>query len=246
VLFFAGFIYAQDNSSNAKASDEVAEEAPQQKESLTNRDYIYLGVALVAGGAMGALLKFAFDKHQSRIQPVGYRIAFSKVFKDTVGSSSLTAELQIHDGVETRHFHNLFIAEIILRNKGNADISEFNFGITLGGDDIAIYTESVSVDRHHTLERVSQVALGAAAKEIDFVCKPFNRKDTYSFKVFISIPTEKEEPEDITLSTAHPIKFVDLDSYQNTAVLILNAIFQGTAPTIGIRPVIEKQRVRSD
>lgn len=209
---------------------------------MTEKEWIQIGIALIAGGAMGAILKAVFDVYQKRIQPVGYRIQFTKIFRETIGISSLKAELKMTDGLETRHFQNLFVAEIILRNKGNTHIDEFNFGITLGEGDVAIYTQSENQDRHHTLTQVSQVALGSTAKEIDFVCKPFNRKDTYSFKVFISIPSNEKEPKDILLSSSYPVKFVDLDTYENFAISIINTLARGQ---IGIN-VIEKKRIKSD
>jgi hypothetical protein len=156
--------------------------------------------------------------------------------------SSLKAELQVTDGVETRHFQNLFIAEITLRNKGNAHIDEFPFGITLGGDDVALYIQSETPDRHHTLTQITQVALGATAKEIDFVCKPFNRKDTYSLKVFMSISPDKKEPEDLHLSTSQPIRFVDLNTYENLAVQVINGFSAGLLKA----EIVEKVRVKSD
>jgi hypothetical protein len=198
-------------------------------------------VGLLGGGAMGAVLKTIFDTYQRRIQPVGYKIQFTKIFKETVGMSSLRAELQVTDGVETRHFQNLFIADITLSNKGNAHIDEFPFGIKLGGDDVAIYIQTETSDRHHIITQITQVALGATAKEIDFVCKPFNRKDTYSLKVFISIPPDKKEPEDISLSTSHPVKFVGLDTYQNFALDVI----QGLGPVVG-EPWVDRTRVKSD
>jgi hypothetical protein len=40
---------------------------------MTEKEWIQIGIALVAGGAMGAILKAVFDVYQKRIQPVGYR-----------------------------------------------------------------------------------------------------------------------------------------------------------------------------
>ena len=209
---------------------------------ITQKELIQMGVALLAGGAFGAILKGIFDLYQKRIQPVGYKIGFVKIFKDTLGNSSLNTELQVTDGIETRHFKNLYIAEITIKNRGNTHIDEFNFGITLGGDDVAIYTQTVTQDRHHIVNQLSQVALGATAKEIDFTCKPFNRKDEYFFRVFISIPTHKKEPEDIKLGSPHPIKFVDLDElkskYTSVGVSMLNAA--------ALAYLGEKKRVKSD
>jgi hypothetical protein len=186
-------------------------------------------LGLLGGGAMGAVLKTIFDTYQRRIQPVGYKIKFTKIFKETVGMSSLRAELQVSDGVETRHFQNLFIAEITILNKGNAHIGEFPFGIKLGGDDVALYIQTESPDRHHVITQITQVALGATANEIDFICKPFNRKDTYSLKVFISIPPDKKEPETIRLSTSQPVKFVDFDTYENHVIRLLGEIVKVSA-----------------
>jgi hypothetical protein len=205
---------------------------------MTAENWIQMGAGFLAGGAMGAILKAAFDTYQKRVQPVGYRIQFVKIFKDTLGLSTLKAELQVTDGVETRHFQNLFIAEITLTNRGNEHIDEFQFGITLGGEDVALYTEPDISDRHHSLTQTSQVALGGGSQEVDFVCKPFNRKDKYSFKVFLSIPHGKAEPEDIVPSTSHPIRFVNMDRYETFFITFINLL--------GNAQIVEKTRVRSD
>jgi hypothetical protein len=193
---------------------------------MTEKEWIQIVVAVIAGGAMGAILKAVLDAYQGRIQPIGYRIEFVKIFKDTAGSS-LKAQLQITDGVVWKNFHNLYIAKITIANKGNAHIEEFRFGVTLGGADVAIYTEFEMFDRHHSLAQVSRVALRSTAKEIDFVCKPFNRKDKYVFKVFVSIPLDMQEPQDIRLSSSHPIKFVDLNVYENSLIRFINYFGEG-------------------
>lgn len=207
---------------------------------MTSKEWIQIIVALVAGGAMGAIIKVFIDSYQKRIQPVGHAILFTKIFRETIGSSSLKAELQITDGVETRHFQNLYIADIIIKNSGNENIDEFNFGMTLGGNDVAIYTHAESQDRHHVIEQISQVTLGATAKEIDFVCKPFNRKDIYSIKVFISIPTNEDKPQDVLLSTSHPIKFVELENFKSISQLIGNVVLEAAGASLGFK-LIEKK-----
>jgi hypothetical protein len=199
---------------------------------FTQKELIQIGVSLLAGGAFGAVIKVIYDAYRSRIQPVGYRIRFVKIFKDTLGSSGLKATLQLNDDVETRHFQNLFIAEITLVNKGNVHFDEFSFGIELGGGDEALFTESITPNRHRVLMQTTQVALGSTAKEVDFVCRPFNRKDVYTVKVFIAIPPDKSEPDDINLSSTHPVKFVDLTNYERAAVAILNVIAKENVVTI--------------
>ena len=205
---------------------------------FTQKEFIQMGVALAARGACGAILKILWDAYQGRVQPVSFKTRFLRVFKDTIGPSSLRAELQVTDGVETRQFHNLFVAEVTIVNTGNAHIEEFNFGQTLGGDDVAIFTEPIVPDRHHTMVQTSRVAVGAAAHEVDFVCKPFNRKDKYTVKVFLSIPIEKTEPDDIVPSTSYPVTFVNADKYETFVIALINALAK--------QKIVERTRVQTD
>src|SRR5688572_14230347 len=100
----------------------------QSTDSFTQKELIIMGVSLLAGGAFGAVLKILWDAYQGRVQPVSYQVAFVQVFREKLSSSSLRAALVLTDGVETRNFPNLYMAEIVIRNSGNAHIEEFAFG----------------------------------------------------------------------------------------------------------------------
>src|SRR5713101_2301831 len=87
--------------------------------------------ALLGGGAAGAVISTAVTARRARIQPVGHRIEVVPVFRQTVRPSSMRAKLALTEGEETKTFENLFLADVQVVNRGNQDITEFNFGVTL-------------------------------------------------------------------------------------------------------------------
>lgn len=208
---------------------------------FNQKEWIQIGVALFAGGAFGAVLKILFDTYQNRIQPVSYRIFYDKLFHETLGDSKLKAELQISDGVETRHFQNLYVVRIFLSNTGNANLEEFSFGLTLRGEDLAVHAEAMTPDRHHVITQTSQLALGAASKEIDFVCRPFNRRDTYVLKLFIAVSPGERGVGEIQFSSSMPIRFLNQTVRESMVLSVLSYI--GNNLTIGdVFREIDKER----
>lgn len=89
------------------------------------------------------------------------------------------------------------------------DIPESGFGVTLKEGDEAVSAQGESPDRHHKGEVLTQIAIESPVSEVDFLLKPFNRQDVYSFNLFIVIPKDKREAKyEIQLSTQHSVKFV--------------------------------------
>jgi hypothetical protein len=185
---------------------------------MTDLQWIQIAVALLGGGAMGAIITALITNHRNKIQPVGYRKEIIQVFRETSGLSGLQAKLKVYDGLTNYDFDNLFICRFIILNKGNADIQEFKFGITLLDGDVAIYCESKSDDRHHKVEQLINLELNNPSSELDFTLKPFNRKDIYSFNLFIVIPKDKQEPSEIKLSSQHSVKFISLPTFGEVAM----------------------------
>lgn len=166
--------------------------------------------ALAGGGAAGALLTALFNLYRNRIQPIGFESEKIEVFKKEAGMSSLQAKITLTDNVTTYDFDNLIIVRLRLVNKGNQDMSEFTFGMTLLEDDKAVHVQAETPDRHHIAELLKPVSLDSPTAEIDYRLKPFNRNDPYFFNVFITVFSDKEAKREIKLSSAHPVKFVPI------------------------------------
>lgn len=204
---------------------------------MTKTQWIQIITALVGGGAMGAIITAIVTAYRNRIQPIGRKIQFIPIFKETIGLSSLSARLTISDDQTSCQFDNLFIANVLLVNKGNKDFDEFRFGMTLLEKAVAIYVEPQTQDRHHFAEQVNQVNLSLPVSEIDFILKPFNRRDVYSFKLFIVIPKDMEKPDKINLSSPHPIRFIDVTS---TAEAFVEGFFEEFTKEVGSKLIIRR------
>src|SRR5215207_6212286 len=101
---------------------------------------IALIVGLVSGGAMGSIITLVATARKSRIQPVGYKIDMVPIMKQK-DSTSLSTKVIVSRGTKEYSFKNLFLVNVEVVNKGNQDIKEFNYGITLGGADLIVHHE---------------------------------------------------------------------------------------------------------
>lgn len=172
--------------------------------------------ALIGGGAAGALINVVLTAHRNRIQPIGRRIEITPIFRQADNSSGLRAKIAIACNDNTATFENLFIANIQVINKGNTDIEAFPFGVTLSGGDQCIHIDHTSPNRHHEVTQSPLITPQNPTNEIDFTLKPFNRKDSYLFKLYIVIPDNAIDLQDIELSSPNPIRFTEIPTVSET------------------------------
>lgn len=185
--------------------------------------------ALLGGGAVGALINAAFAARRNRIQPVGRRIDVTPIFRQANGASGLRAKIAITDNGNTNTFENLFIADVQIINRGNRDLDQFPFGITLSGGDTCVHVEQIPPDRHHAIIQETTVRPQSPQSELDFTLKPFNRKDSYLLKLYIVIPEGAKDPQRIGLGSSHPVKFTEMPTVADT----LTKAAEGLLLTIG-------------
>jgi hypothetical protein len=106
-------------------------------------------VGMLSGGAMGAIITAVVTNYRNRIQPIGHRVEVIQFFKDNIGLSSLRAQLTLSDGRTSLITSTIYIARVTIMNKGNQDISDFTFGMTLSGEDKVVHVQTEAPDRHH-------------------------------------------------------------------------------------------------
>jgi len=188
-------------------------------------NWLHVISALLGGGAAGAIISAIVSAYRARRQPIGRRVNVLPVFRQSGGPSTLRAQIAIMQDSDTITFENLFLAEVQIVNRGNSDIEEFEFGATLGDGDLCIHVESSPSDRHHQILEQTLVTPQEPKQEIDFKLKPFNRGDSYSFKLYLVIPPAQEEPRNIELGSSSPIKFVDMAS-------VVEILASATATTV--------------
>jgi hypothetical protein len=114
-------------------------------------------LVLFGGGAAGAAITALVSSYRARRQPVGRRIDVVPVFRASGNAEEIEAAIAVTHAGKTVTFKNLFLSEIQLVNKGNRDLDELKFGVTLGDGDRCIYVEAVPPDRHHKVRTESPV-----------------------------------------------------------------------------------------
>jgi len=87
---------------------------------------------LLGGGAMGAIITAVVTNFRNRQQPIGYETELVEVIKKNPDFPSLRALIMSgDDSGPGLAISNLSMARITIVNKGNQDIVEFKFGVTL-------------------------------------------------------------------------------------------------------------------
>ncbi|HPI40893.1 MAG TPA: hypothetical protein PLJ21_08815 [Pseudobdellovibrionaceae bacterium] len=167
---------------------------------------------LLGGGAVGAIITMIVTNYRNKIQSVGHKIQIDKIFYPEAISNTEITKITFSGATQTYHFDNLFLATILLTNEGNKDIEKFICGITLPENIKVVKIETVPQDRHHSVLLNSEIKFDKTSSEIDFELIPFNRKDTYEIKLYITISSDKLELSSFKLGSPHPIKFVALNS----------------------------------
>ena len=174
-------------------------------------NWIHVIASLIGGGAVGAIINTLVSSYRSRLQPVGHRLETLPVFIPQSGDTSgLTAKIMVMHGNMATTFNNLYLAEVQVINKGNRDLDEFKFGVTLGDEDKCIFITSSSPDRHHEVLQETEVSPQSPQGEVDFKLRPFNRRDSYFFKLYIVIPEGAKEPGILKLGSPSPVRFSEM------------------------------------
>ena len=151
-------------------------------------------LTLIAGGAMGALITAFLTHRRNKRQPVIYTKEMIDIFRKGENfprvAELLVTEHPLGFG-ERRSVDNLSLSRITVTNKGNQDLREFDFGVTLEKENKAVDVRFEGADRHHeitmglpgvSLENESQPPV----TDIDFQLKPFNRGDTYKIDIYFT------------------------------------------------------------
>lgn len=173
-------------------------------------NWVTVIVALLSGGAMGAIISALVTSYRARVQPVGKRIDILPLFQSAGPDTSLQAKVVITSDGRTRTFQNLFVAEIVVVNCGNRDLGQFAFGVTFSDGDKCIHVDDSSLDRHHKVTQTIAASPLTPASEVDFVLEPFNRRDSYTLKLYIVVPEQNPSPGTISLGTSCPVRFVNM------------------------------------
>lgn len=148
-------------------------------------EWIKIGAGILGGGLAGAVLTNVITAYRGRIQPIGKRIDVTPLFSPGFTGSALSPSITVTSGATTYQFSNLHVAEVQVINRGNRDLANFSFGLTLSPGDEAVHVDPTEPGRHHMVSLTSPVSPATKTATPDFTLKPFNRGDAYTLKIFI-------------------------------------------------------------
>jgi hypothetical protein len=144
---------------------------------LDQSEAIRLGVALLGGGAAGAVITAIVSAYRNRVQPVRYELKTVPVFANPPKNSTLDTIVTLRENGKDYGFRNLYLTELRLMNAGNLDVKTFTLGITLSEKDRIVNASCDSPDRHHAATQTVKVSAAEPKRAIDFRLVPFNRMD---------------------------------------------------------------------
>jgi len=172
-----------------------------------DQDTLKLAATLLGGGAAGAIITAIVTSYRNRIQPVRYRIKTTPVFAKAPKSSTLETVVTIKENGKEYGFASLYLTELTIVNSGNQNAKEFTIGITMGESHRIVNAHCESPDRHHRGDQLDPLSPAHPKQAVDFRLIPFNRKDTYLFRL-LSTCTGDFEPGGIKLSSSEAVRFL--------------------------------------
>lgn len=170
--------------------------------------WIPILLTLLGGGAAGAIITALVTRYRNRRQPVFYTLEIIQVFDKNKVYGSVKATIGIENAARSGvdlELENFTVALLTIVNKGNQDVDEFPFGITLEKDTQAFDVTSTTPDRHHVVTCQTAPTATDFRKELDFTLAPFNREDSYSFALYL---TYFDSLGEIRVGSVHPARFV--------------------------------------
>jgi hypothetical protein len=171
--------------------------------------------SVLFGGVAGQLIRMGWEHWKERQQPVHYRCEIDRIFSSTSGSALQAKVTLLHDHHEF-DFGNPTLAKVAVKNRSNVNHPEFDFGVTLDYGHKIVLVESETPDRHHEFGiKGEPPSPETAASILDVRCKPLNRKDAYTIKLYVTSESEVLAADDIKVSTAAPVRLVQIGSTED-------------------------------
>jgi hypothetical protein len=185
-------------------------------------------IGFVSGGLAGVLVYSAIAAYLNRKPVIAQRIDIIPKFEDLYGSSGLQSQITFSHGGKSYNYRHLHTVQVEITNQSKYDFAEFEFGITLASDMKIVYIEVQSSDRHRVVKPLTPFGFDQPQSQIDLSLQPFNREDTYTFRLLVTAP-DNSSPSSITLSSPEAVRFVDLPTTQE----MLKAAAKSIAIPIG-------------
>lgn len=179
---------------------------------------IAIGLSLLGGGAAGAVINQMVTSYRARRQPIGYRFESAALFSppsETAGPSFRVTFTPI--GGSATELANLHTLRVELINRGNSDRARMLLGLTLPVGQNIVHAEKTTGDRHHRMTIQGELNPSTASNEIDVLLEPFNRGDTYTLTLYVTLPPDIDEVGLIVPSSSEAVRFVELPNSAQVA-----------------------------
>lgn len=195
------------------SATDVVENQPELKAIFDVNWYaiMIIGVIFTVGAVIGALLQAAISAYRNKNPIINTRVDVLAKFNPLFESDLLdTYKIIVTDGTKEYEYSSLAQVEILLTNRSKENFPEFKLGVKLSADDLAIYAEAETVDRHHHLKLLTPVTLNEPQSEMDFLLQPFNRGDSYSLRLLIKVSENSQVPGEISITSPEAVSFINL------------------------------------
>lgn len=158
---------------------------------------LFLGICF--GGVAGAVLKYAFDRWQGKVQIIRLRQTISRL---SLRLGELPHRIQADITITTpsgiiANVDEIYVVSLTIENTSNRDFEIFRFGLSFPFNVLALDETTETVDHHHTVVTTSTpkipedikdeegwlgFAQSAVIQQRDYQLAPFNRGDSCTFK----------------------------------------------------------------
>jgi hypothetical protein len=207
---------------------------------MADANVLSIVASLVGGGAVGSILTLVANGLKGRVPRVSYRLDYTQIFRNTLGSSSLRTQVTVTDKRTKFTYDNLHVVQISIWNSSSVDFPEFSLGLDLAQGDRVIFVESTTPSRSHIATTSIVAGLQTPQRNADITFKPFNRKNGYLIKLYVVTLKKNVRPGQITLSSSHSVKFVESVSTSETLLGIVTGTIKSSLQ-IPIGLVVGKQ-----
>jgi hypothetical protein len=179
--------------------------------------WIGIVVALLGGGAMGALIKVFYDLRRDRIQSISRGVRIFSLFRHDRQYEDFGATLSVSHNGSVTEFRTLYVADVVINNRSTHDYAQFDFGLSLAADAKCVHVGWENPDQHHVLELIDIVSPSEPQAALRFRLAPFNRRDVYSLRLYLVPGENEDQPAIARFTSSHPVKFVDDSSLRGEA-----------------------------
>ena len=178
----------------------------------TTLQMLAIFASILTSSLVTAFFTLWYQKQMTRPKGVGQNIEATPVLSIlTIDEIKVTIVLTHQQ--EDKQFDNLYAATIDIENLTNNDYKEFEFGVDFTGGDKAIYAACTGKDRLHKIIPRIAPEISNPLETIDFVCKPFNRRNKYIVTALITIPEGSQTTSDINIVMDDSFFPINLGTY---------------------------------